>query len=131
MTLLNKIPLGKIAEYVSKRQVEFQTAWSVVGQFSALITFETFALVFCTKFNISGTPALFIYVAAPIIAVITVTYMGNGMIRTGYAHRYQKYGMDVNKDWKETVDKVDKMSECSEKILAEIKVINKNKDKNA
>lgn len=109
------IRLGHLFDYVSRRQYEFQLAWGVVGQFSALIAFETFAMVFCDKFGIKGTPSLLLYLVTPIVAVICVIWIGNQMIRTGYAHKYQKYGMDVNKDWQDTVGKVDEILKRLEK----------------
>lgn len=95
------IPLDHLFDYYSKRHYEFQLGWGIVGQVSALITFETFAMVFCAKFNITGTPALFLYAGAPIVSVLLVTFLGHKMIHSGYASKYQQYGWNVNEDWVE------------------------------
>jgi hypothetical protein len=91
--------LERLFDFISKRQYEFYLGWSVVGQFTALFAFETFAMVFCTKFGIVGYPAMFLYLIAPVLAVIAVVFLGYKMIKTRYAHKYQKYGWDVNEDW--------------------------------
>lgn len=108
------IPLEHLFNYYSKRHYEFQMGWGIVGQVSALITFETFAMIACTKFGITGELALFIYAGVPIVAIIGVTYMGHKMIKSGYAHKYQQYGANVNKDWADTVEKVDKICKLLE-----------------
>jgi hypothetical protein len=93
------IDLSRFFEFYAHRQNEFQTAWNLVGQSFTLITFETFAIVFCEKFGIVGTPAIMIYVVAPIAAVVCVIYLGHTMIRSGYANVFYKAQQNLNKDW--------------------------------
>lgn len=108
------IPLDHLFDYYSKRHYEFQLGWGIVGQAFSLLTFETFAMVFCDKFGITGYPALFMYAVLPIVGVIGVTYTGHKMVTTGYANKYQQYGMNVNKDWENTVKSVKWIHECLE-----------------
>ena len=119
------IPLSHLFGFYSERHYEFQLGWGLVGQLSALITFETFAMVFCDKFGISGTPSLILYAGAPICAVIMVTFLGHKMIQSGYANKYQQYGMNVNTDWKNTVknvkDILDKINALHEETADEKK----------
>jgi len=90
--------------FISRRQVEFQRGWMMVGQISALITFETFAMVFCTKFGITGTPAFCIYTILPVVAVLGVIVLGWEMNRSGYSHKYLQYDQNQNKDWKKAIE---------------------------
>ena len=110
------IPLSHLFDYISKRQYEFQSGWQIVGQAAALFTFETFAMVLCSTVGIRGYPSLVIYIIVPITIVFAVTYAGHKMIKSGYAHKYQKYGMDVNVDWKDTVENVKTTRELVERI---------------
>jgi hypothetical protein len=80
--------------------------WSIVGQISAFITFETFAMVLCTKLNLTGYPAMAIYAGVPMTALIGVTILGHKMIGSGYASKLQQYGMNVNKDWEGMVQNI-------------------------
>ena len=96
--------------FISRRQVEFQRGWMVVGQISALITFETFAMVFCTKFGITGDVALGIYTFVPLAAVFGVTFLGWEMIRSGYAHKYLQYDQNQNKDWKKAMEVIQRLN---------------------
>jgi hypothetical protein len=107
------IKLAHFFEYYADRQNEFQTGWQLVGQSFTLITFETFAMVFCDKFGIVGTPALMIYIVAPVAAVLSVIYLGHKMIRSGYASTYLKANANVNADWKRLVANVEKL--CKER----------------
>jgi hypothetical protein len=100
------IPLQHLFSFLSKRQYEFQMAWGVFGQAFTLLTFETFAMVFCDKFGITGYAALFMYAVVPIAGVIAVTYSGHKMVTTGYATKYANYGSNVNSDWVELINNV-------------------------
>lgn len=104
--MINMIPLEHLFDFYSKRHYEFMTAWGLVGQVSALLSFETFAIVFCDKFGIFGLPAIALYIASPIAAVVAVTYMGHKMIQSGYADKYQQYAANVNRDWKGIVKNI-------------------------
>jgi hypothetical protein len=103
------IPLSHLFDYVSHRQYEFTLGWGIVGQLTSVISFETFAMVFCDKFGIYGWPSLGLYVGVPIIGLLAVTYIGHKMIASGYAHKLQQFSWDVNKDWmnaKENIDEI-------------------------
>lgn len=113
------IPLSHLFDYYSKRQYEFQMGWSIVGQISALITFETFAMVLCLKLNLTGPPAMAIYIGVPITALVGVTILGHKMIGSGYASKLQQYGMNVNKDWETTVKNICWIKETMEKTGVE------------
>lgn len=102
--------IEKLAAFLSRRQVEYQQAWGVVGQVFTLLTFETFAIVFTDKFGITGYPSLLIYVVAPVLAVLFLLYLGNKMIKTEYVHKYQKYGMDQNKDWVRAMETIERLN---------------------
>jgi hypothetical protein len=110
------IPLSQFFDFYARRQYEFTLGWQTVGQFAQLLTFETFAMVFCDKFSISGIPALLIYIGVPIAAVIAMIYLGHLMIRSGYANKLQKFGWDINEEWAETVSSVRKIAKkmCEE-----------------
>jgi hypothetical protein len=119
------IPLSHLFDYYSKRHYEFQMGWSIVGQISAFITFETFAMVLCTKLNLTGYPAMAIYAGVPMAALIGVTILGHKMIGSGYASKLQQYGMNVNKDWEGMVQNIkwmrEQMGTPEELIMWEIK----------
>lgn len=106
------INLSRFFEFYAQRQNEFYLGWQLVGQSFTIITFETFAIVFCDKFGIVGTPALFIYVVAPIAAIIAVIYLGHKMIRSGYANAYLKANANVNSEWTTLIANVDTL--CKE-----------------
>jgi hypothetical protein len=114
------IHISHLFDYYAHRQYEFMLGWQLVGQVSALITFETFAMVFCSKFGIVGLPALVIYAGVPVISVVGIIYLGHEMIRTGYAHKYQQYGMNVNKDWENTVKHIAWIREQMESELKKV-----------
>jgi hypothetical protein len=98
--------------------------WSIIGQISAFITFETFAMVLCTKLDLTGYSAMIIYAGVPITALIGVTVLGHKMIGSGYASKLQQYGMNVNKDWEMMVSNVcwmkDQMEKIDEPVMWEI-----------
>ena len=114
------IPLSHLFDYYSKRHYEFQLGWGLVGQISALITFETFGMIFCDKFGIYGYPALAIYAGIPLFAIISVTFLGHKMIKSGYANKYQQYGANVNKDWESMVKNVEWLRQQKEKEDKEV-----------
>jgi hypothetical protein len=94
----------QIFSYVSKRQTEFGTAMSVLGQLFYIISFETFAMVFCEKFNITGIVAGMIYIAIPFVGLIIIIAIGHLMIRTGYQKAVAEYGSNINKDWVKLIE---------------------------
>jgi hypothetical protein len=100
------IPLQHLFDFYSKRHYEFNLGWSVVGQATSLLAFETFAMVFCDKFGIVGYPAMVLYFGAPAVALIGITFMGYKMIQSGYATKYANYGSNVNSDWVELTNNV-------------------------
>ena len=95
------IHLAQFFDFYSKRHYEFNIGWAVVGQATALLSFETFAMIFCEKFGISGTPSLIIYAGLPIFAIVGVTFMGYKMIQSGYATKLSQYSSNVNTDWQD------------------------------
>lgn len=105
------IPLQHMFHWISLRQYEFQMAWGVFGQAFTLLTFETFAMVFCDKFGITGYPALFMYAILPVMGVIGVTYSGHKMVTTGYAKQFQKNAANINQDWIDLLADVKKIRE--------------------
>lgn len=50
-----------------------------------------------------------LYIGAPVLAVLAVTFTGYKMIKSGYADKYQRYSMNVNQDWKNLMDNFEKI----------------------
>ena len=109
------IPLEHLFHWFSLRQYEFQMAFGVFGQLTTILSFETFAMLFCAKFGIVGIPAIFIYIFLPILAVIGMTYTGHRMVRSGYASKFQENAANINPEWIQLVKNVD----CIKKRLDE------------
>lgn len=95
--------------YFSHRQYEFQLAWGTFGQITAIFAFEAFAMLLCDKFGIHGWVSSAIYFGMPIAILVLMVWIGNTMIRTGYAHKYMKYGQDTNKDWARMMKTIERM----------------------
>jgi CMP-N,N'-diacetyllegionaminic acid synthase len=106
------VNLSHLFDYYSKRHYEFQQAWGIVGQAFTLISFETFAMVFCDKFSITGYPAMVLYIGFPIFAVLGITYMGYKMIQSGYASAFQQNAANVNPQWVELVTNTTANTRC-------------------
>jgi hypothetical protein len=88
-----------ILTFVSRRHNEFAYAMGIIGQVFYIFTFETFAMIFCDKFGISGFPAVFVYIGLPIVGLVGIIAFGNGLIRSGYQNKYNKYSANINEDW--------------------------------
>jgi hypothetical protein len=114
------IDLSRFFTYYANRQNEFQTGWQLVGQSFTIVTFETFAMVFCDKFGIYGNPALLVYFVAPIAAVVSVVFLGHKMISSGYAHKFQQANMNINQDWKKHLAESCSMLEELQKLRTEL-----------
>jgi hypothetical protein len=98
-----KIP-EPILKYIAQRQTEFQTAWNIFQYIFPIMSFETFAMIFCDKFGIYGTTAILIYIVLPIAGLIGVVISGQILIRSNYQHLFMKNSADLNSDWKEAVE---------------------------
>ena len=118
------IPLDRFFDFYSTRHYEFQQGWGLVGQGFTLISFETFAMVFCEKFGIYGLLSLVIYTVVPISAIIMVTFLGHKMIQSGYSTKLQQYAANVNKEWGgivKGISTIEKDLETTAKTLSDIK----------
>jgi hypothetical protein len=93
-----------ILKYIAKRQTEFQTAWNIFQYIFPIMSFETFAMLFCDKFGIYGISAILIYIALPIAGFIGVIISGQILIRSNYQYIFMKNSADLNNDWKEVVE---------------------------
>ena len=93
-----------ILKYIAQRQTEFQTAWNIFQYIFTIMSFETFAMVFCGKFGIYGVTAILIYVVLPIVGFTGVIISGQILIKSNYQYIFMKNAADINKDWKEVVD---------------------------
>ena len=98
-----KIP-EQILKYIAQRQTEFQTAWNIFQYVFPIMSFETFAMLFCDKFGIYGTLAILIYIALPIAGFVGVIISGQILIRSNYQYIFMKNSADLNNDWKEAVE---------------------------
>lgn len=103
--------LRVLGKYLSERHCEFGIAWSLIGQGFSLLSFETFAILFCEKFSIYGPLALFIYVGIPVIGLIICIILGHLMLKTGYQDAYARYASDANSDWKRLCKDVKEIKE--------------------
>lgn len=95
--------LDRLGDYIAEKHSYFQIGWGTFGQFFQFFAFESFAILFCEKFGISGYPSLLIYIVAPFAIFLFVILLGETMVITGYQHKYQKKGADFNNEWKEVV----------------------------
>lgn len=93
-----------ILKYIALRQTEFQTAWNIFQYIFPIMSFETFAMVFCDKFTIYGLPAIIIYVVLPVVGFVGVIILGQILIRSNYQYIFMKNTADLNNDWKEAVE---------------------------
>jgi hypothetical protein len=93
-----------ILKYIAHRQTEFQTAWNIFQYIFTIMSFETFAMVFCGKFEIYGIPAILIYIALPVAGFIGVIISGQILIRSNYQYIFMKNSADLNNDWKEAIE---------------------------
>jgi hypothetical protein len=93
-----------ILKYIAQRQTEFQTAWNIFQYIFPIMSFETFAMLFCDKFGIYGIPAILIYIALPIAGFVGVIISGQILIRSNYQYIFMKNSADLNNDWKEVVE---------------------------
>jgi hypothetical protein len=100
-----KIPEALLT-YVAQRQTDFQTAWNIFQYVFPIISFETFAMVLCGKFGIIGIPAIIIYIVLPIIGLVILVLIGQLLIRSDYQYLVMKKSMDINKDWKEILERL-------------------------
>ena len=98
--------LERLQKFISRRHYEFTISWSFIGQGFAILSFETFAMLFCQKFDIYGIPAMAIYLGIPVVGCIICVLLGMWMIRSGYQHQYAKYASDTNGDWVEMKDNI-------------------------
>ncbi len=93
-----------ILKYIAKRQTEFQTAWNIFQYIFPIMSFETFAMIFCDKFEIYGITAILIYIVLPIVGFIGVVISGQILIKSNYQYIFMKNTADLNNDWKEVVE---------------------------
>jgi hypothetical protein len=100
--------------FIARRHYEYKQGWDLVGLSWQLLSFETFAMIFCEKFQIYGIPAMCVYFGSPLVAVLGIMLLGRKMIQVDYANKLAQIGMDVNKDW---VD----MKECIRDIHRKVK----------
>ena len=77
-----------IIDWIAWRQYEFNTGWTLMQYLTTFLSFETFAIVFTSKFNITGFLAALIYVVVPPTGVIAGVLFGkyNQMILEDYMY---------------------------------------------
>lgn len=95
-----------IIDWIAWRQYEFNTGWTLMQYLTSFLSFETFAIVFTSKFNITGFLAALVYVVVPPTGVIAGVLFGKFLIHIRYQERYVVICSDMNPDWKKAMNKL-------------------------
>lgn len=97
--------LDRLTTWIAHRKYEIDASWGYGAYVFQIFSFETFAMVFCEKFGINGTPAIFVYCAIPPLGFIAMILIGQAMIRVKLQEKYSKICNDMNPDWRKFIGK--------------------------
>jgi hypothetical protein len=95
-----KIPEWFI-DWIAWRKYELDTAWGYFTYFFQFATFESFAMLFTLRFNITGLPSILMYVVVPPVGIVSMLFVGRGIINLKVQEKYAKICQDMNPDWKQ------------------------------
>jgi len=91
--------IDKLTTWIAHRKYEVDSSWGYGAYIFQIFSFETFAMVFCDKFGISGATAGFVYCAVPPLGFVGMIITGQIMIRAKLQEKYSKICADQNPDW--------------------------------
>jgi hypothetical protein len=98
-----------VLDFIAWKQYEYVTGSTWLQYILQFLSYETFAMLFCAKFDITGIWALSIYAAAPPVIIVVGIVLGKLQIKSRYQERYLKICADMNPDWKKAMSKIEEV----------------------